>query len=181
MWWQIAKSLWSIIKALWCWPGDQHSVPTLKLSMKERLPVGWVRSPWVSPGRICQLNCSLPHKFLPTGSKYFPDHCDQKYSTLAVAKQTWETWTNLAGDKHLSSRQTSNFCPAFKPCPDLIWFQFWLPDVFLVPILSKINIAKCIEYFDSFNTFSSKQKLQQALKSWSNFSLVLFGQRATNT
>ena len=32
-----------------------------------------------------------------------------------------------------------------------------------------------IEYFDSFNTFSSKQKLQQALKSWSNFSLVLFG------
>ena len=126
---QVAKSLWSNIKAFWCWPGDQHSVLTLELSMKERLPVGWVRSPWVSPGRICQLNCSLPHKFLPTGSKYFPDHCDQKYSTLAVAKQTWETWTNLAGDKHLSSRQTSNFCPAFKPCPDLIWFQFWLPVV----------------------------------------------------
>ena len=32
-----------------------------------------------------------------------------------------------------------------------------------------------IEYFDSFNTFTSKQKLQQALKSWSTFSLVLFG------
>ena len=31
------------------------------------------------------------------------------------------------------------------------------------------------EYFDSFNTFSSKQKLQQALNSRSNFSLVLFG------
>ena len=31
-----------------------------------------------------------------------------------------------------------------------------------------------IEYFDSFNTFSSKQKLQQALKSWSKFSLALF-------
>ena len=34
-----------------------------------------------------------------------------------------------------------------------------------------------IEYFDSFNTFSSKQKLQQALESWSNLSL-LFWQRA---
>ena len=32
-----------------------------------------------------------------------------------------------------------------------------------------------IEYFDSFNTSSSKQKLQQALKSYSNFNLVLFG------
>ena len=28
-----------------------------------------------------------------------------------------------------------------------------------------------IEYFDSFNTFTSKQKLQQALKSWWTFSL----------
>ena len=28
-----------------------------------------------------------------------------------------------------------------------------------------------IEYFDLLNTFSSKQKLQQALKSWSNFGL----------
>ena len=32
-----------------------------------------------------------------------------------------------------------------------------------------------IQYFDSFNTFSSKQKLQQALKSWSTLSLALFG------
>ena len=32
-----------------------------------------------------------------------------------------------------------------------------------------------IKDFDSFNTFISKQKLQQASKSWSNFSLVLFG------
>ena len=31
------------------------------------------------------------------------------------------------------------------------------------------------KYFDSFNNFISKQKLQQAFKSWSNFSLVLFG------
>ena len=31
------------------------------------------------------------------------------------------------------------------------------------------------EYFDSFNTFSLKQKPQQGLKSLSNFSLVLFG------
>ena len=29
--------------------------------------------------------------------------------------------------------------------------------------------------FDLFNNFISKQKLQQALKAWSNFSLVLFG------
>ena len=34
-----------------------------------------------------------------------------------------------------------------------------------------------IDYFDSFNAISSKQKLQQALKSWSNFSVVLFGKR----
>ena len=31
-----------------------------------------------------------------------------------------------------------------------------------------------IEYFDSFNTFSSMQKLQQALQYWSNFSSVSF-------
>ena len=31
-----------------------------------------------------------------------------------------------------------------------------------------------IEYFDSFNSFSSKQKLQQALKSWPKLSLALF-------
>ena len=34
-----------------------------------------------------------------------------------------------------------------------------------------------IDYFDSFNAISSKQKLQPALKSWSNFSVVLFGKR----
>ena len=32
------------------------------------------------------------------------------------------------------------------------------------------------EYFDSFNTPSSKHKLQQALKSQLNFSLVVFGE-----
>ena len=32
-----------------------------------------------------------------------------------------------------------------------------------------------IEYFDSFNTFSSKQKLQKALKSQSNLGLILLG------
>ena len=31
-----------------------------------------------------------------------------------------------------------------------------------------------IKNFDSFNNFISKQKLQKALKSWSNVSLVLF-------
>ena len=42
------------------------------------------------------------------------------------------------------------------------------------------NIAKGmtdLRHFDSFSTFSSEQKLQQAFKSWSNFSLVLFGKR----
>ena len=41
--------------------------------------------------------------------------------------------------------------------------------------LPKAQRAQGIEYFDSFNALSSKQKLQQALKSWSHFSLVLFG------
>ena len=41
--------------------------------------------------------------------------------------------------------------------------------------LPKAQRTLGIEYFDSFNTSSSKQKFQQALKSWSNFSLVLFG------
>ena len=41
--------------------------------------------------------------------------------------------------------------------------------------LPKTQSTRGIEYFDSFNSFGSKQKLQQALKSWSNFSLVLFG------
>ena len=31
-----------------------------------------------------------------------------------------------------------------------------------------------LKNFDPFNNFISKQKLQQALKSWSNVSLVLF-------
>ena len=33
--------------------------------------------------------------------------------------------------------------------------------------------AQGIEYFDSLNNFISKQKFQQALKYWSNFSLGL--------
>ena len=41
-------------------------------------------------------------------------------------------------------------------------------------ILLKAQQAQGIEYFDSFNTFGSEQQLQQALKSWSNISLVLF-------
>ena len=41
--------------------------------------------------------------------------------------------------------------------------------------LPKAQRTQVIEYFDSFNTFSLKQKLQQALKSWSKFSFVFFG------
>ena len=42
-------------------------------------------------------------------------------------------------------------------------------------ILLKAQRTQGIEYFDSINTFNSKQKRQQALESWSNFSLVWFG------
>ena len=41
-----------------------------------------------------------------------------------------------------------------------------------IKLLPKAQQTQGIEYFDSFNIFGSKQKLQQALKSWSNFSLV---------
>ena len=52
----------------------------------------------------------------------------------------------------------------------------WGPDLTpLVQTLPKAQRAQGIEYFDSFNIFGSKQKLQQALKSWSNFSLGLSG------
>ena len=43
--------------------------------------------------------------------------------------------------------------------------------------LPKAKRIQGIEYSDIFNTFSSKQKLQQTLKSWPNFSFVLFGKR----
>ena len=49
---------------------------------------------------------------------------------------------------------------------------YWLE----TQILPKAKQAQSIEYFDSFNILSSKQKLQQALKSWSNFSLGFFSQ-----
>ena len=39
----------------------------------------------------------------------------------------------------------------------------------------KAHRTQGIQYFDSFNNFSLKQKLQQALQSQSNLSLVLFG------
>ena len=42
-------------------------------------------------------------------------------------------------------------------------------------LVSQAHRTQGIAYFDSFNTFSSKQKLQKALKSWSNFGSVLFG------
>ena len=45
--------------------------------------------------------------------------------------------------------------------------------------LTKAKRTHGIEYFDSFNTFSSQQMLQQALKSCSNFSFVW--QRVRNT
>ena len=44
-----------------------------------------------------------------------------------------------------------------------------------VKTLPNAQRTQGIEYFESFNAFSSKQKLQQALKSWPNFGLVLFG------
>ena len=41
--------------------------------------------------------------------------------------------------------------------------------------LPKAQLTQGIEGVDSINIFRSKQKLQQALHSWSNFSLVLLG------
>ena len=38
--------------------------------------------------------------------------------------------------------------------------------------LPKAQRTQGIEDFDSFNTFSSKQMLQEALESWSNLSLL---------
>ena len=40
--------------------------------------------------------------------------------------------------------------------------------------LPKAQQTQSMEYFYSFNNFISKQKNKQALKYWSNFSLVLF-------
>ena len=50
--------------------------------------------------------------------------------------------------------------------------------IILIMIIAMIITAQRtqdIEYFDSFNIISSKQKLHQVLKSWTNFTLVLFG------
>ena len=47
----------------------------------------------------------------------------------------------------------------------------------MLQTLSKAQGTQDIDYFDSFNVISSKQKLRQVLKFWSNFSLVLFGKR----
>ena len=44
-----------------------------------------------------------------------------------------------------------------------------------IKLLPKAQQTQGIEYFDSFDTFCSKQRLQHALKSWSNLSLALFG------
>ena len=46
----------------------------------------------------------------------------------------------------------------------------------LAKTLPKAQQIQGIEYVDSFNTLSSKQRLQQALKYWLNFSRDLFGQ-----
>ena len=70
-----------------------------------------------------------------------------------------------------------------KVLPQICNLSFWKQIIIItVEFGSKTNIAQgtadpSIECFDSFNTFSSKQKLQSSLKSWSNFSLVLFGKR----
>ena len=55
------------------------------------------------------------------------------------------------------------------------WGPGWVGVLGAVETLLKAQQTQGIEYFDSSNTFSSKQKLQQSLKSWSNFSLVSCG------
>ena len=64
-------------------------------------------------------------------------------------------WSNLRTIKSKAIKVVATFVP----CSNAFWSY----------------PCKGIECFDSFNTFSSKQKLQQTLKSWSNFILVLFG------
>ena len=66
-----------------------------------------------------------------------------------------------------------------KVLPQICNLSFWKQIIIItVEFGSETNIAQgtadpSIEYFDSFNTFSSKQKLQEALKSWSTFILVM--------
>ena len=43
--------------------------------------------------------------------------------------------------------------------------------------MPKTQRTQSLAYFDSINTFLSKQRLLQSLKSWASFSLVLFGNR----
>ena len=48
--------------------------------------------------------------------------------------------------------------------------------MYILETLPKAQRTQGFKYIYAFNTFSSKQKLQQTMKSWSNFSLVLFEQ-----
>ena len=61
------------------------------------------------------------------------------------------------------------------PCPCRLFHFCASSELAVDKTLPKALRTQGSEYFDSFNNFSSKQKLQQALKSLSNFSLVLFG------
>ena len=49
--------------------------------------------------------------------------------------------------------------------------QFEKTNISKTKTLPTAQVTQGIECFDSINTFISKQKLQQSLKSWSNFSL----------
>ena len=89
------------------------------------------------------------------------------------------------------------FCifPRLDYCKESYWYdcgpwgnwsmnlKFWIhtilsyyPCTFSKKTLPKAQQTQGIENFDPFTPCNSKKMLQQALKAWSNFSLVLFGQ-----
>ena len=96
---------------------------------------------------------------------------------------TWSNHWSVTSSR--ISRDISFIFHLLMPCG-----HFWALELF-ISIQDRLQLAHCcpfslweretfqkaqrtqrIKYFDSFNTFIPKQKLQQALKSWSNFSLV---------
>ena len=107
---------------------------------------------------------------------------------MGIVKKGTESYATLGSDR---DSEWSEVClkkhwPCLIQSEDFILqaatFQdnFTNQKIFTDSQKSSLNFAKGtkrtqgIEYFASFNTFSSKQTLKQALKNWSHFRLVLF-------
>ena len=87
---------------------------------------------------------------------------------------------HFAGLEELSLIDRSSLCK-FSQYKQGISQQLKFAMIYVKKTLLNARQTQGIEYFDSFDTFSSKQKLQQALKSWWNFSFVLFGKGRERT